>query len=149
VPVTVATASPPPSASGRSRPSSAGASSAACPGNIGKFSSRSTRAAGAGSVSAGPGAGGAPRTNVPRPTSPVTIPRRTSSEYPRAGDRLPTQPVSDARAIAELVPDAELVVVDRAAHLPNLEQPAAFERALSRLLGRVDRPRDRSATNTD
>jgi 3-oxoadipate enol-lactonase len=58
-------------------------------------------------------------------------------------------PVSDARAIAELVRDAELVVVDRAAHLPNLEQPAAFDRALSRLLGRVDRPRDRSAINTD
>jgi pimeloyl-ACP methyl ester carboxylesterase len=58
-------------------------------------------------------------------------------------------PVSDARTIAELVPDAELVVVDRAAHLPNLEQPAAFDRALSRLLDRVDRTVDRSAINTD
>jgi pimeloyl-ACP methyl ester carboxylesterase len=57
-------------------------------------------------------------------------------------------PVSDARVIAELVPDAELVVVDRAAHLPNLEQPAIFDRALSRLLGRVDRPGDRSAIKT-
>jgi 3-oxoadipate enol-lactonase len=47
-------------------------------------------------------------------------------------------PVADARTIADGVPDAELVVVDGAAHLPNLERPDAFDAAVARLLDRVD-----------
>jgi 3-oxoadipate enol-lactonase len=54
-------------------------------------------------------------------------------------------PLADARAIAERVPGAELVVIDGAAHLPNLEQPDAFNGALVRLLERVDHSDDRSA----
>ena len=46
-------------------------------------------------------------------------------------------PVEDARVIADGVPGAELVVVDGAAHMPNLERPAAFNAALQRLLDRV------------
>jgi 3-oxoadipate enol-lactonase len=46
-------------------------------------------------------------------------------------------PVDEARRIADGVPGAELTVVDDAAHLPNLEQPAAFDAALRRLLDRV------------
>lgn len=46
-------------------------------------------------------------------------------------------PLTEARAIAERVPDAELSVVAGAAHLPNLERPAEFDAALSRLLTRV------------
>ncbi|WP_252443824.1 alpha/beta fold hydrolase [Pseudonocardia humida] len=46
-------------------------------------------------------------------------------------------PVSDARAIADAIPGAELVVVAGAAHMPNLEQPAAFDAALTRLLTRI------------
>jgi 3-oxoadipate enol-lactonase len=46
-------------------------------------------------------------------------------------------PVRDARAIADRVPGAELVVVEGAAHMPNLEQPAAFDAALTALLARV------------
>jgi pimeloyl-ACP methyl ester carboxylesterase len=46
-------------------------------------------------------------------------------------------PVDDARAIADGIPGAELVVVDGAAHMPNLEQPAAFDAALTHLLARL------------
>ncbi|TQM06163.1 alpha/beta fold hydrolase [Pseudonocardia kunmingensis] len=49
-------------------------------------------------------------------------------------------PVADARRIADGVPGAELVVVDGAAHLPNLERPDAFDAAVARLLDRVDAP---------
>jgi 3-oxoadipate enol-lactonase len=58
-------------------------------------------------------------------------------------------PPADARAITDRVPSAELVVVDGAAHLPNLEQPDAFNGALLRLLERVDRSEDRSAIAGD
>jgi 3-oxoadipate enol-lactonase len=47
-------------------------------------------------------------------------------------------PIADAQALADGVPGAELVVVDGAAHLPNLERPDAFNAALERLLSRVD-----------
>jgi pimeloyl-ACP methyl ester carboxylesterase len=46
-------------------------------------------------------------------------------------------PVADARVISEGVPGAELVVVDGAAHMPNLERLRAFDAALQRLLDRV------------
>lgn len=47
-------------------------------------------------------------------------------------------PVAEAAARARRLPDAELVVVEGAAHLPNLEQPEVFDAALERLLARVD-----------
>ena len=84
VPVTVAAVREAPSTPGRSNPSRIGASIAPCCGSTGMFISRSTRPAAAGSASARPGAGGAARTKVPRPTSPVTRPRRTNSAYTRA-----------------------------------------------------------------
>ncbi len=60
---------------------------------------------------------------------------------PRLGDiRLPTgvivgaqdpaTPVAAAEVLAEHIPAAELVVIDQAAHLANLEQPAAFTEAM-------------------
>ena len=42
-----------------------------------------------------------------------------------------------AQAIAQAVPDAQLVVLEGAAHLSVLEQPAAFEAALRGFLARV------------
>jgi pimeloyl-ACP methyl ester carboxylesterase len=39
--------------------------------------------------------------------------------------------------IADGVPGAELVVVEGAAHMPNLERPDAFNAALQRLLDRL------------
>jgi len=43
-------------------------------------------------------------------------------------------PLSDARLLADGIPGATLTVVDQAAHLPNLEQPAAFNAALGQFL---------------
>lgn len=46
-------------------------------------------------------------------------------------------PPAKARAIAELVPGAELVEIPGAGHLSNVEQPEAFNAALGRLLDRL------------
>lgn len=46
-------------------------------------------------------------------------------------------PPAAARALAAAVPGADLAVIDGAAHLPNLERPAAFDAVLARLLDRV------------
>jgi len=46
-------------------------------------------------------------------------------------------PPTKARTMVELVPRAELVEIPGAGHLANLEQPAAFNAALDRLLARV------------
>jgi pimeloyl-ACP methyl ester carboxylesterase len=45
--------------------------------------------------------------------------------------------VGDARRMQERIPDATLVVVDGAGHLPNLERPTEFNSALERLLTAV------------
>ncbi|MEV8524725.1 alpha/beta fold hydrolase [Streptomyces sp. NPDC052000] len=46
-------------------------------------------------------------------------------------------PVSDAEAMHAAVPGSSLAVIESAAHLPNLEQPDAFNHALRALLARV------------
>lgn len=51
-----------------------------------------------------------------------------------AHDRL--TPVKRHEAMAELMPDAELVVLEEAGHLPTLEAPEAVTEALRRLLSR-------------
>ncbi|SOE10177.1 Pimeloyl-ACP methyl ester carboxylesterase [Streptomyces sp. 2323.1] len=43
-------------------------------------------------------------------------------------------PVSDAREIHDRMPDARLVLIERAAHLPNLERPEEFNAALEDFL---------------
>jgi cystathionine beta-lyase/cystathionine gamma-synthase/pimeloyl-ACP methyl ester carboxylesterase len=43
-------------------------------------------------------------------------------------------PVTDARLLADAIPSATLTVIPDAGHLPNLEQPTAFNRALGRFL---------------
>jgi pimeloyl-ACP methyl ester carboxylesterase len=45
-------------------------------------------------------------------------------------------PPEASAPIARSVPDAELITIDGAGHLSNLEAPAAFHRALARLLER-------------
>jgi pimeloyl-ACP methyl ester carboxylesterase len=49
-------------------------------------------------------------------------------------------PPDAMRAMAQAVAGATLVVIAGAGHLPNLEAPAAFGRALRAALARVDRP---------
>jgi 3-oxoadipate enol-lactonase len=39
-------------------------------------------------------------------------------------------PPSDAEYLADAIPDARLAILDEAAHLANVEQPEAFDRAL-------------------
>ncbi|MFH8985784.1 alpha/beta fold hydrolase [Streptomyces varsoviensis] len=46
-------------------------------------------------------------------------------------------PVSDAEAMHALLPDSELVVIEGAAHMPNLERPEEFDKALGAFLDRV------------
>jgi pimeloyl-ACP methyl ester carboxylesterase len=46
-------------------------------------------------------------------------------------------PVAEARLLASGIPGATLAVIDGAAHLPNLEQPAAFNQAVGRFLVRA------------
>ena len=48
-------------------------------------------------------------------------------------------PPGKARAMADLVPGAELVEISGAGHLANLEQPEAFNAALERFIGRLAR----------
>jgi 3-oxoadipate enol-lactonase len=43
-------------------------------------------------------------------------------------------PPDDARAMAALVPQAQLVEIPHAGHLPNLEEPRAFNAALTSFL---------------
>ena len=51
----------------------------------------------------------------------------------------PGTPPAAARAIQQRIPDAELVVIESASHLCNIEQPEAFNRALLGFLGRLSR----------
>jgi 3-oxoadipate enol-lactonase len=46
-------------------------------------------------------------------------------------------PPGDARLLARAIPGAQLEVIENAAHLPSLEQPAAFNRVLGAFLDRV------------
>jgi pimeloyl-ACP methyl ester carboxylesterase len=48
-------------------------------------------------------------------------------------------PVSDAEYLHDRIPGSTLVVVDGAAHMPNLERPAEFDAALETLLAEVRR----------
>ena len=45
-------------------------------------------------------------------------------------------PVAEAERLHALIPDSTLAVIEGAGHLPNLEQPAAFNEALLTFLGR-------------
>ncbi|WP_326580379.1 alpha/beta hydrolase [Streptomyces sp. NBC_00481] len=47
-------------------------------------------------------------------------------------------PVSDAEAMHAALPDSTLHVIDGAAHLPNLERPEEFNKALEGLLAQLD-----------
>ncbi|MFF1280082.1 alpha/beta fold hydrolase [Streptomyces sp. NPDC058299] len=47
-------------------------------------------------------------------------------------------PVPDAEALHAALPDSVLHVIDGAAHLPNLERPEEFNRALAAFLARLD-----------
>jgi 3-oxoadipate enol-lactonase len=88
--------------------------------------------------SAGPvGAAAAQRARADRPdrTSDLAAVAVPTTVVVGGADEL--TPVIEAAAMARQIPDAELVVVEGAAHLPNLERPEPFDAALERLLARV------------
>ncbi|GAB2866069.1 alpha/beta fold hydrolase [Streptomyces deserti] len=47
-------------------------------------------------------------------------------------------PVSDARAMDAALPDSTLHVIEGAAHMPNLEKPVEFNKALGEFLARME-----------
>jgi 3-oxoadipate enol-lactonase len=53
------------------------------------------------------------------------------------GDEDELIPVDESRAIAAAVKGASLVVIPRAGHLSNLEQPDAFNNALNAFLTKL------------
>jgi 3-oxoadipate enol-lactonase len=50
----------------------------------------------------------------------------------------PSTTVEQATVLHRLIPQSELVVLDDAAHLSNIEQPEAFNRALRGFLDRTE-----------
>ena len=52
------------------------------------------------------------------------------------GEQDEATPVAASQLIQHHVKDAQLVVLSSAAHLSNVEQPEAFNRALTAFLGR-------------
>jgi pimeloyl-ACP methyl ester carboxylesterase len=55
------------------------------------------------------------------------------------GDQDRVVPVAQARRAAARLPDAEVVVLSGCGHLPHVEDPAAFDRALVAFLDQGDR----------
>lgn len=53
------------------------------------------------------------------------------------GDRDAITPRSDAEAMRAAIPNAELVVIEEAAHLTNLDRPAAFREAIASFVSRL------------
>jgi 3-oxoadipate enol-lactonase len=72
-----------------------------------------------------------PKINVSARLKQVKIPSLVI-----VGEQDPGTPVSMAREIHENLPGSELVIIPSAAHLSNLEQPEAFNQALSHFLER-------------
>jgi 3-oxoadipate enol-lactonase len=83
------------------------------------------------------GAAAAQRARADRPDRRAGLATVTVPTVVVVGSEDSFTPVADAQVIADGVPGAELVVVDGAAHMPNLERPDAFNTALQRLLDRV------------
>jgi 3-oxoadipate enol-lactonase len=84
------------------------------------------------------GAAAAQRARADRPGYPLVDVAVPAAVVVGALDDL--TPPAVARRMVDALPDAELVVVEGAAHLPNLERPDAFDAALQRLLDRVPAP---------
>ncbi|MEU2420269.1 alpha/beta hydrolase [Streptomyces sp. NPDC007851] len=84
------------------------------------------------------GAAAALRGRAERPDYGPVLTRVTVPSLVVVGADDEYTPVSDAEAMHALLPDAALRVIDRSAHMPNLERAAEFNRALEELLLRVD-----------
>jgi 3-oxoadipate enol-lactonase len=73
-----------------------------------------------------------PRINLTRRLREITCPILVI-----VGDRDPGTPVSMSQEIHKNAPRSELVIIEHAAHLSNVEQPVVFNQTLRRFLGRA------------
>jgi 3-oxoadipate enol-lactonase len=64
------------------------------------------------------------------------------------GDRDPGTPASMSQEIHDNAPGSELVIIEHAAHLSNVEQPVVFNQTLWRFLDRARATTDRKAGTT-
>ena len=72
-----------------------------------------------------------------RPDSFGMLPSIAAPALVIVGEEDTLTPPAESRKLAEALPTAELVIVPRAGHLANIEQPDAFNAALSRFLARL------------
>ncbi|MFC3573573.1 alpha/beta fold hydrolase [Streptomyces yaanensis] len=84
------------------------------------------------------GAAAALRGRAERPDYRDLLTRVTVPALVVVGEDDTYTPVADAEALHAALPDAVLNVVAGAAHLPNLERPEEFNKALGEFLARVD-----------
>ncbi|KOV91933.1 alpha/beta fold hydrolase [Streptomyces sp. NRRL B-3648] len=84
------------------------------------------------------GAAAALRGRAERPDYRALLTRVTVPALVLVGADDTYTPVSDAEAMHAALPDSALHVIEGAAHLPNLERPEEFNRALAAFLARLD-----------
>ncbi|MEU6177688.1 alpha/beta fold hydrolase [Streptomyces coeruleorubidus] len=87
------------------------------------------------------GAAAALRARARRPDYAALLTRVTVPALVVVGADDTYTPVSDARAMHAALPDSALHVIEGTAHMPNLERPEEFDRALGEFLARVDATR--------
>ncbi|CAM5289361.1 MULTISPECIES: alpha/beta fold hydrolase [Streptomyces] len=80
------------------------------------------------------GAAAALRGRAERPDYTTTLARLAVPALVAVGRDDTYTPVADAEFLRDRIPDARLTVIEDAAHLPNLEQPDAFDAALTGFL---------------
>lgn len=83
------------------------------------------------------GAAAALRGRAERPDYTETLTAITVPTLVIVGSEDEYTPVKDADYMSERVPGSTLVVVDGAAHMPNLERPAVFNKAVEELLAQT------------
>ncbi|MFH8406135.1 alpha/beta fold hydrolase [Streptomyces sp. NPDC018019] len=86
------------------------------------------------------GAAAALRGRAERPDYTDTLSRLAVPALVAVGRDDTYTPVADAEFLHARIPDARLAVVEDAAHLPNLEQPHAFNAALTAFLSALPQP---------
>lgn len=80
------------------------------------------------------GAAAALRGRAERPDYVPMLPEIRVPALVVVGDQDEYTPIAEAEFTHSLIPDAELVIVEGAAHLPNLERPDDFNAALAKFL---------------
>ncbi|MCF6525751.1 alpha/beta fold hydrolase [Streptomyces sp. JJ36] len=86
------------------------------------------------------GAAAALRGRAERPDYTATLRAARVPALVVVGEEDAFTPLADARLLHDALAGSELVVVEGAGHLPNLERPEAFNAALDAFLARLPRP---------